>query len=192
MSKVDKGKIILQLTSLSPKSEICIKYLIMYWWELFNPQKWVYCCLSYRIVGDCVSGHVPWYALLVLPYDGAKCGGAIINKFWVLTAAHCLCNGADKCKKRKRKWKLDYNVKNIGVRIIIKYFTFEYHLRLKWNWSFMRVFMCPDISWNSDKRRHKQREWQILGASIPPCRSSYSSQIQARRTYAKWYSVTKD
>ena len=47
-----------------------------------------------RIVGGCRAGHIPWYVLMLFPmHDDGKCGGVLINKFWVLTAAHCICPG---------------------------------------------------------------------------------------------------
>lgn len=49
-----------------------------------------------RIVGgqEATPGEWPWQAALVRkgrdPYNGQFCGGSIINKDWVLTAAHCV------------------------------------------------------------------------------------------------------
>ena len=45
-------------------------------------------------MGGCRAGHIPWYVLIEFPmHDDGKCGGVLINKFWVLTAAHCICPG---------------------------------------------------------------------------------------------------
>ena len=72
----------------------------------------------HRIVGGCNAGHTPWYTLIILPADNAKCGGALINKFWVLSAAHCFCNRNMPCKKENNKWDPKYDIKDIKVIII--------------------------------------------------------------------------
>ncbi|XP_024434701.2 coagulation factor X isoform X2 [Desmodus rotundus] len=45
-----------------------------------------------RIVGgrECKDGECPWQALLINEENVGFCGGTILNKFYVLTAAHCL------------------------------------------------------------------------------------------------------
>lgn len=53
-----------------------------------------------RIVGgqEATPGEWPWQAALVKkgqdPYNGQFCGGSIIHRSWVLTAAHCIKNSA--------------------------------------------------------------------------------------------------
>lgn len=44
-----------------------------------------------RIVGGCLAGHTPWYAFIKID-NHKKCGGTLINKFWVLSAGHCFCH----------------------------------------------------------------------------------------------------
>ena len=78
-----------------------------------------------RIVGGCRAGHIPWYVLIEFPmHDDGKCGGVLINKFWVLTAAHCICPGGSnrgKCEKtgtgKKSKIETTYDIKDIKVSI---------------------------------------------------------------------------
>ncbi|XP_054421853.1 coagulation factor X [Pteronotus mesoamericanus] len=45
-----------------------------------------------RIVGgrECKDGECPWQALLINEENVGFCGGTILNRFYVLTAAHCL------------------------------------------------------------------------------------------------------
>ena len=69
-----------------------------------------------RIVGGCMAGHVPWYVYIIIGITN-KCGGVLINKFWVLSAAHCFCEKFP-CSRVKdgniEKWKIDYNISDFS------------------------------------------------------------------------------
>ncbi|XP_044728724.1 trypsin-1-like [Chrysoperla carnea] len=71
----------------------------------------VQCCLAYinlsdidcgksvvnrgaRIVGGSatIPGQFPWM-VSITRHGGHFCGGSIINKHWIVTAAHCICSG---------------------------------------------------------------------------------------------------
>jgi len=58
-----------------------------------------------RIVGGCDSEKIPWFAQIKIKPESQGssasskgCGGSFINKFWVLTAAHCVCNSHMFCE----------------------------------------------------------------------------------------------
>jgi len=75
-----------------------------------------------RVVGGCESGKVPWFAFFSLyppnRHDPMRCGGTLINKFWVLSAAHCFCNSAFPCSRNEKgEYVFDYNITRIQISI---------------------------------------------------------------------------
>ena len=72
-----------------------------------------------RIVGGCAASHVPWYVKVQLPGGtdtGPSCGGVLINKFWILSAAHCFCNeNIGECKIQGNKQIPKYDVTDTKV-----------------------------------------------------------------------------
>ena len=52
---------------------------------------------------------MPWYVFFSLKQK-MKCGGSLINKFWILSAAHCFCNSRLTCERVDNKWRPTYNI----------------------------------------------------------------------------------
>ena len=54
-----------------------------------------------RIVGGTPTFHpMPW--MVVLSISGSQCGGSLINRQFVLTAAHCFCGGKNNSYFKKK------------------------------------------------------------------------------------------
>ena len=64
-------------------------------------------------MGGCKAGHVPWYVFFSLK-QRMKCGGSLINKFWILSAAHCFCNAGLPCERTGKKWIPTYNISDFN------------------------------------------------------------------------------
>ena len=64
-------------------------------------------------MGGCKAGHVPWYVFFNLK-KMMKCGGSLINKFWILSAAHCFCNSRLTCERLDNKWRPTYNISDFN------------------------------------------------------------------------------
>jgi len=59
-----------------------------------------------RMVSDCSTDKpVPWYPVILIKekkgIDVKRCGGTYINKFWVITAGHCVCNDMLNCTTKE-------------------------------------------------------------------------------------------
>ena len=75
-----------------------------------------------RIVGGYMPKSRPWMALIEIEKKGkgnGQCGGAIINKEWIVTAAHCFCTEPLSCKldHTGRKTVVDLYLNRVKVYI---------------------------------------------------------------------------
>ena len=78
----------------------------------------IYEAYNTLIVKGYEPSHRPWMTFIQIKKDNSKfkCGGSIINNYWILSAGHCFCEQL-KCKPTKKgNLKIDYNLQE-HVRI---------------------------------------------------------------------------
>jgi hypothetical protein len=66
-----------------------------------------------------VPKHHPWMTFIQIKKDQSKfkCGGSIINNYWIISSGHCFCQQL-KCKPTKKgSLRIDYNPQE-HIRII--------------------------------------------------------------------------
>ena len=63
--------------------------------------------------------HRPWMTFIQIQKDNSKfkCGGSIINSYWILSAGHCFCEQLECKPTKKGNFKINYKPQE-HVRII--------------------------------------------------------------------------
>ena len=76
-----------------------------------------------KIVAGYEPWHRPWMTFIKISKDRSdyKCGGSIINSYWILSAGHCFCEQL-KCKpakkgKKRGQLRIDYKPEDY-IRIV--------------------------------------------------------------------------
>ena len=136
----------------------------------------------HRIVGGCNAGHTPWYTLFILTESNVKCGGALINKFWILSAAHCFCNEEYmNCNKVKNKWVPDYDITKIKVGASIVVVKCQCRIQ---------IFIGADnqsVQQNDQVSKGSSLQWtnSFYPAEIIIHYKYYMKEIRNKTTYAR-------
>ena len=72
-----------------------------------------------KIVDGYEPRHRAWMTFIQIQKDKSKfkCGGSIINNYWILSAGHCFCEELECKPTKKGSLKIDYNPQD-HVRIL--------------------------------------------------------------------------
>ncbi|XP_067419765.1 coagulation factor X [Emydura macquarii macquarii] len=92
-----------------------------------------------RIVGgeDCKPGECPWQALLINEDKEGFCGGTILDKFFILTAAHCMNQSktikvvvGEVDREKEENTEMMYSVEKVFVHVKFVSATYDYDIAL--------------------------------------------------------------